>query len=332
MEKNNYKVSIILPVYNVEKYLKECFESIKKQTYKNIEIIFIDDGSTDNSKIMVDEFKKLDKRVKVIHKQNGGVSSAKNKGLEVATGDYITFIDPDDYVTEEYIEYLLKLSINNNSEISISKVFFDNYNMKENNDSRIELLSPKAALIDLLTYKINVAVWNKLYKKELLIKNSIKFYEEIFMGEGFNFNVLAFKNANKISVGFKKVYFYRRDNNESATTKFSIKKWKNALFAIERIKSNLITSDKKLKKAIIFAEWRTNVDAFTLMSIAGQKNSDKNFYKRIKQKGRKYFYIPFKVKSSKKDKIRGITMLICPSILSKLLIIRRKVKKVNIKN
>lgn len=332
MENNNYKVSIILPVYNVAKYLEECFESIKNQSYNNIEIIFVDDGSTDNSGKLLDSFKKKDKRVQVYHKTNGGVSSAKNYGLKKATGDYITFIDPDDYITYEYVEYLLSLAINNNCEVSLSKLFFDNYNMKRNDDDQIKVLTPKNALIEILTYNINVAVWNKMYNKKLIDSKKILFYEDIFMGEGFNFNILTFKNANKIAMGYKKVYFYRRDNNESATTKFKTEKWKNALLAVDRIKLNLNSRDKKINKALKFAEWRTNVDAFTLMLISKQKKMDKEFYVKLRKKGRKYFYIPFLVKCSKKDKIRGITMLLCPTILPNLLLFRRKIKKVEIKN
>ncbi len=90
------KISIIVPVYNVEKYLKECIESILSQTYKNIEIILIDDGSTDNSGKICDEYLKKDSRVKVIHKENGGLSDARNTGIEIASGKYIGFVDSDD--------------------------------------------------------------------------------------------------------------------------------------------------------------------------------------------------------------------------------------------
>ena len=96
-------ISIIVPIYNVEKYLQECIESLLKQTYKNIEIILVDDGSPDNCPQICDEFLKKDKRIKVFHKVNGGLSDARNYGLERATGNYICFVDSDDFVTEDYI-------------------------------------------------------------------------------------------------------------------------------------------------------------------------------------------------------------------------------------
>ena len=105
-------ISIILPVYKVEKYIDKCMESLINQTYKNLEIILVDDGSPDNSGKLCDEWSKKDKRVKVIHKENGGVSSARNAGLDAATGDYIAFIDPDDWVDLETYEKMLNAIIN----------------------------------------------------------------------------------------------------------------------------------------------------------------------------------------------------------------------------
>ncbi|HJA50079.1 MAG TPA: glycosyltransferase, partial [Candidatus Fusicatenibacter intestinipullorum] len=95
------KISVIIPVYNVEKYLKRCLDSVINQTYKNLEIILIDDGSTDNSGKICDEYAQKDERIIVIHKENGGVSSARNKGLDICIGDYISFIDSDDWINLE---------------------------------------------------------------------------------------------------------------------------------------------------------------------------------------------------------------------------------------
>ena len=102
----NDLISIVVPVYNVENYLDKCIETIVKQTYKNIEIILVDDGSKDNSGSKCDEWKNKDKRIKVIHKVNGGLSSARNAGIEVAAGKYINFIDSDDYIDLRMIEIL----------------------------------------------------------------------------------------------------------------------------------------------------------------------------------------------------------------------------------
>ena len=283
MKKEKNKVSIILPVYNVDKYLNICADSIFKQNYKNLEIIFVDDGSTDNSSEILDELEKKDSRVRVFHKKNGGVSSAKNVGLKNCTGNYITFIDPDDYVLPDYISYLVDLIEKYNADISLSKAVFDNYDMNQNKKIVDKSYSSKEALIDILTYDINVAVWDKMYRRELLINNDILFYEDIFMGEGFNFNILAFKNARKIAVGNKKIYYYRRDNENSATTKFTLEKWENALFAIERIGTNLDLTDNIINRAYTFAKWRTNVDAFTLLCLSNNQKKYSSFYIKTKK-------------------------------------------------
>ena len=106
-------ISIIVPIYNVELYLEKCIESIINQTYKNLEIILVDDGSTDSCGKICDEYAKKDNRIKVIHKINGGLSDARNKGMEIAKGKYIGFVDGDDYVASDMYETLYKFSVKN---------------------------------------------------------------------------------------------------------------------------------------------------------------------------------------------------------------------------
>ena len=110
-------ISIIVPVYNVEKYLEKCVDSIINQTYKNIEIILVDDGSKDNSGKICDIIKEKDERIKVIHKQNGGLSDARNAGLKIAKGTYIGFVDSDDYIAEDMYQTLYSLSKEKNADI-----------------------------------------------------------------------------------------------------------------------------------------------------------------------------------------------------------------------
>lgn len=115
-------VSIIIPVYNVEKYLKRCIDSLCNQTYKNIEIILVNDGSTDSSGIICDQYEKKDSRVKVIHKLNGGLSEARNTGMEVASAQWITFVDSDDYVSLSYISNLVGAAMNENADMAITNL------------------------------------------------------------------------------------------------------------------------------------------------------------------------------------------------------------------
>ena len=107
---NEPLISVIVPVYNVEKYLPQCLDSIKNQTYTNLEIILVDDGSTDSSESICEDYAKSDSRIKLYHKENGGLSDARNYGIERASGQYFTFIDSDDYITKDYVSYLLELA------------------------------------------------------------------------------------------------------------------------------------------------------------------------------------------------------------------------------
>ena len=115
-------ISVIIPVYNVEKYLPECIESVLKQTHTNLEIILVDDGSPDNSPQICDEYAQKDSRIKVIHKENGGVSSARNEGLKIAKGEWISFIDADDWVEKNFCEILLNKAVKTQSDIALCRI------------------------------------------------------------------------------------------------------------------------------------------------------------------------------------------------------------------
>lgn len=178
-------VSIIIPVYNVESYLKETLSSVCKQTYLHLEILCIDDGSTDLSGKICDEFAMKDHRIKVIHKPNGGVSSARNVGLEMATGEYISFVDSDDIIEKEMIEVLLQ-EFNKHDDLGIvcsspvyrfeeegdRKIYKEEWNIKKERK-----FSYKEYCINILNHKCNTMVWGKIYRKSLL--KNIRFWEEI---------------------------------------------------------------------------------------------------------------------------------------------------------
>ena len=122
MENKTDKISVIVPVYNVEDYLDRCINSIVKQTYKNLEIILVDDGSTDSSYKICNEWAKKDERIKVLHNKNEGVSKARNVGIDASTGDFIAFVDSDDYIEETMFEKLLDKQKTNNSDIVFCRV------------------------------------------------------------------------------------------------------------------------------------------------------------------------------------------------------------------
>lgn len=184
----NPLISIIIPVYNVEQYLSKCLESIIKQTYNNIEIILIDDGSSDNSKKICDEYLQKDSRIVVIHKDNEGVSIARNTGLDIAKGEYISFIDADDYIDQDMYEFLLNNLIENNADISscgYNKVFEDRIEKGIGSDSNLLLDNVDAVKETIKKRNLFPSVWAKLYKKDCI--GDIRFNPSIKLSEDYLF-------------------------------------------------------------------------------------------------------------------------------------------------
>ena len=162
------KISIIIPVYNVEKYLEKCLQSIEKQIFDDYEVILVDDGSPDISEKIIDELAKKDNRIVCVHKENGGVSSARNAGLKIATGEYVIFIDGDDWVEPNYVSYLLNLVEKNKCEIGMNKNNYSDDNM--NSSDREYVVSDEKAIEWIYLGDIFVAVWNKIYSMQFLKK------------------------------------------------------------------------------------------------------------------------------------------------------------------
>ena len=220
------KISVIVPVYNIEAYLERTLDSLVNQTYKNLEIILIDDGSTDSSGKICDNYKNKDKRIVVVHKENEGVSIARNKGLELATGEFIGFVDSDDVISLDMYEILYKNIINNNADISVcSYKTFSKEIVFEYND-KIKIFDKKEALKDIISDGIITNfLWNKLFKKEIL--NDVKFpknkiYEDLYVMPK------LLEKINKLCFDYSKLYGYFNRNNSYVNT-YNDKKNKNYL-------------------------------------------------------------------------------------------------------
>lgn len=232
----NIKISVIVPVFNNENYLGKCIDSIIEQSLKEVEIILIDDGSTDNSGIICDKYAEADFRVRVIHKENGGVSSARNKGIELARGEYIAFVDSDDYIESNMLNELYANTICEESDLIICclKTFKKNNMITGENKFGIsKTIDCKNLTVDdfyilLKTYAIFQPVC-KLYKLQYLRDLNIKFNEDLTFGEDFAFNVEYLKNIEKIYIIDSALYSYRKNGN-SLTTKFNEKKAKNYVY------------------------------------------------------------------------------------------------------
>ena len=232
MKKN--LISVVVPLYNVEKYLPYSIEQIINQTYTNLEIILVNDGSTDNSKLICERYKNKDKRIKLINQQNKGLSVARNVGIENATGDYISFIDSDDIISIKFYEVLYKLLVETNSdiaecvfkEISEQDVFNNKYDLDNTNDLSYSIVDLLGAFHRIHNEKISVIrkasiVCNKLYKKNLF--DDIRFPE----GKRYEDDFTIYKIINKINqlVSTEKVlYYYVQRENSIMHQPFSLKR------------------------------------------------------------------------------------------------------------
>lgn len=236
------KVSIIIPIYNVEKYLDKCLSSVTEQKYKNIEIICVNDGSKDKSEKIVLKYKEKDKRIVYVKKENGGLSSARNTGIDKATGDYICFVDSDDWISKDYVSKLMDSIIENNSDIAICNIkqlYSDGKEKKVSfKISENKVLNSHDALKELFigTVLQNHAV-NKVYKISLFRDNNIyfpigKIYEDVFT------TYRLFMVASKISLINDYLYFYLQEREGSILSKKFNDKRLDLLDAINEIISN----------------------------------------------------------------------------------------------
>ena len=320
---NGIKVSVVVPVYNVEKYLEKCLESIVEQTYQNIEIILVDDGSTDKSGEILDRYAQKDNRITVVHKKNEGVSTARNIGIESASGEYVCFADADDYLMPDYVEYLLTLAVDNNADVAMTTDMFTTFHPEQVEKDNIVVRTPEEATIDILSYNMPIGVYCKIFKREFLGEN-IRFVPQIYIGEGFNFNTMAFQRANKVVEGHHRIYFYRRDNPTSATTKFKLEKWQNAIYAIENIHKDLIIHSEKIEFAWEYANWHTHCDAFNFLVMARCQEKYANFYKKWKKVVKNKAYTAFRVNIIPRERIRAVIMMFWPELMPWMISNRNK--------
>lgn len=207
------KVSVIIPVYNVEEYLRKCLDSILDQTYKYLEVILVDDGSPDQCPYICDQYATKDERIKVIHKKNGGAASARNIGLEIASGEYICFVDSDDYVDKYYIQSLIEQLENTKSDISVCSY------VNVLSDKKVPEILEKTGdylardyLLQFLTDWRCGLIWNKLFSKAIV--GNIRFEEGHVIDDEF-FTYLVVLNARKVHVKNEQLYYYRERENSA---------------------------------------------------------------------------------------------------------------------
>lgn len=260
----NPVVSIIIPIYNTEKYLSRCIGSVINQTYKELEIICVDDGSTDGSELILDELAKRDSRIRAIHKKNGGESSARNVGLKVMTGEYVGFMDCDDWIEPDMYEKLVSIAVENEVDIVASAWFkdFDKESVRiENQLPVLPKVFGKEELLRYLymrdSYRGFTYMWNKLYKKSLFCDNDdefILFDEDLVLGgDVLCLGRLALKTQRAFYLDEAFYHYYQRNTSGSHTVDLNkrkdwLKAYKKLIKYIEeqKIKTDALVWIKRL--------------------------------------------------------------------------------------
>lgn len=302
-------ISVIIPIYKVEEYLSKCIDSVINQTYKNLEIILVDDGSPDNCPKMCDEWAKNDNRIKVIHKKNGGLSDARNAGIDIAKGEYLTFIDSDDYIDNEYISTLCYLIKKYNSDISMVDIkrVFDNgkiYNTSNNE----EFVMTQEEFFEKMLYgerDLDNSASAKLYKKELF--NDVKYPVGRLYEDTATTYKIIFK-SNQIPVLSKSLYNYAIRSTSIVQGNFSQKK-------LEIIDSTKEMTDAIIKKYPDLKKACKRKVVWSYLSTLSQLSFSQTRYKELEKELRKKVLENKKEvlkdkKVSKKDKIGIICITI----------------------
>lgn len=304
---NTYKVSVIVPIYKVEKYIHRCINSIINQTYENLEIILVDDGSPDNCGKIIDDYASKDSRIITIHQANGGQSKARNEAMKIATGDYYCFVDSDDYLNLNMIEKLVSLLLDNNTDISM--INFCNFSGEEVSagdlnatDSKEVLMSGYDCIRNMheVHDEMYVVMWGKIFKKTL--------FEDITFPEGRICEDLAvlyriFDKAESVVYSSEILYYYFRNNTNSSTFKINDKFYTDVFLALEEEIEYMKVNHPELvdfpRKTYLY--W--TFDYYRLLFKADVKsnathltelhNCFKSIYKIMSQKPQEKFYKAF---------------------------------------
>ena len=287
MCEENDLISVVIPVYNVEQYLPKCIESIMNQTYKNLEIILVNDGSTDGSQKICEEYKSIDNRIKIINKENGGLSDARNVGIDNSSGNYITFIDSDDYIDDDYVYTLYKSLISYNADMSIAshKIIYPKRIIDKATDEKFCANSKKVLEKILYDEGIDLSAWGKLYKKILF--NNIKFPKgRLFEDSATTYRLID--ESKKIAVNSKSVYNYVIRKNSISNEMFSEKKMDlitSTMEMTEFIKKKYPELEKGCERRLMYAYLST------LTQLAKTKETNSSMQAKLmnyikKNKGR----------------------------------------------
>ncbi|MCR5285003.1 MAG: glycosyltransferase [Treponema sp.] len=314
-------ISVVVPVYNTGKFLPKLIDSLLYQTYKDYEIIIVDDGCNDESSEICNQQKDKNSNISVYHKENGGVSSARNLGIEKAKGDYIIFPDSDDWVDHDYLEKLYNNTIESGSDLTICGYYFtsDDTDVSFKKNIEQKLLQQEEALLMLVSLNgFQGYAWNKLYNLSVIKKENFRFDTELKAVQDLHFAVRYFLNCKTVYLDTTPLYHYRRDTGGVTTFTKLGERQLSGIITFEKIMDLLHDTHPEAEKMI-----RSSCSWWILRLIQTyfKRNvKDTKLLKYLKNKFRKYLYYFLKNKCfSKKRRLCGAIAAFSPKLYYKLL-------------
>lgn len=309
------KLTVIVPVYNVEKYLHRCIDSILNQTFKDFELILVNDGSTDNSAQICEEYSQKDKRIKVIHKQNGGLSSARNVGLDIAEGEYIGFVDSDDYISHNMFNELYQKIRKHNADLAICNfLYIKEDELFSNTYEKLDIVEEFEGLeiINQLYQSKGtqfVVAWNKLYKKKLF--NQLR-YEDGFLHEDEYIIHKILYRCEKVVYSPRSMYYYVQRNGSIMNTTNN----KKSIDIVRAFEDRV----KFFRKINNLSLYQKAMDAYIVRTlIEYNRVTDSQIKVYLSDSVRKVLYLLLKNKKLLfKEKIAFIFLAISPKLYDKL--------------
>lgn len=319
-------ISVIVPVYNVEKYLERCVKSIAAQTYKDLEILLIDDGSTDKSGEMCDDFQQTDSRIKAFHKQNGGLSDARNYGIEHSAGEFISFVDSDDYIDEKMLETLHRLITENDADLAVCSAM-DVFEGKEVTQVK-EIKEFNLNKVESYKYMLRgdgiPSACNKLYKRQTV--GNVRFPVGKLYEDGF-FTPQILKKVEKTAVTSKPMYYYFRRADSITTKPFR----KGDLDVIEAYDKCVKQVKELCPEALPYAEFRYRNAYFNVLDKMLMRDDCKEIpeYKQVVKYLKKHTAQIVKDPGfGKMRKIAAVALKFSVPLYKKILLTKQKIYKI----
>lgn len=319
-------ISVIVPVYNVEKYLERCVKSIAAQTYNDLEILLIDDGSTDKSGKMCDDFQQTDSRIKVFHKQNGGLSDARNYGIEHSAGEFISFVDSDDYIDEKMLETLHRLITENDADLAVCSAM-DVFEGKEVTQVK-EIKEFNLNKVESYKYMLRgdgiPSACNKLYKRQTV--GNVRFPVGKLYEDGF-FTPQILKRVEKTAVTSKPMYYYFRRADSITTKPFR----KGDLDVIEAYDKCVKQVKELCPEALPYAEFRYRNAYFNVLDKMLMRDDCKEIpeYKQVVKYLKKHTVQIVKDPGfGKMRKIAAVALKFSVPLYKKILLTKQKIYKI----